>query len=188
MAGGRAIERPCRVPTPARESLAATDDETAAALDPAGERDQAFMELALAEAARAAVEGEVPVGCVVVGADGSVLGAGHNEREGLGDPTAHAEILALRRAAAAQGHWRLIGATAYVTLEPCPMCAGAMVNARIERVVWGADDPKAGAMKTLYSIGVDSKLNHTVVAESGLLADRCGEVLRSFFADLRARR
>jgi tRNA(adenine34) deaminase len=150
--------------------------------------DEAFMELALDEAAQAASIGEVPVGCVVVGADGRVLGSGHNERESLADPTAHAAILALRRAAAARGHWRLVGATVYVTLEPCPMCAGAMVNARVDRVVWGADDPKAGAMRTLYAIGLDGKLNHTVEVEPGVLGERCAEVLSGFFSGLRARR
>lgn len=140
------------------------------------------MERALAEAARAASVGEVPVGCVVVDADGRVLGTGHNERESRGDPTAHAEILALRRAAAVVGHWRLVGATAYVTLEPCPMCAGAMVNARVARVVWGADDPKAGAMRTLYAIGLDGRLNHAVAVRGGVLAERSAALLREFFA------
>ena len=120
--------------------------------------------------------------------EGVVLGAARNERELTGDPTAHAEILALRRAAATQGHWRLVDATAYVTLEPCPMCAGAMVNARVARVVWGADDPKAGALRSLYPIGVDGRLNHTVVAEGGVLAERCAGLLSEFFAELRRRR
>ncbi len=150
--------------------------------------DEAFMERALAEAARAATVGEVPVGAIVVGADGQVLATGHNEREARGDPTAHAEILAVQRAAAVIGHWRLVGATVYVTLEPCPMCAGAMVNARVTRVVWGADDPKAGAMKSLYTVGVDGRQNHTVEVTGGVLADRCAEVLRDFFAARRPRR
>jgi len=146
------------------------------------------MEAALAQAALAAARGEVPVGCVVVGDAGEVLGVGHNEREALGDPTAHAEILALQRAARATGHWRLVGATVYVTLEPCPMCAGAMVNARVARVVWAADDPKAGALRSLFSIGSDRRLNHTFVAEGGLLADRAAAILSEFFASLRASR
>ncbi len=146
------------------------------------------MARALEEGARAASAGEVPVGAVVVGAGGELLGVGHNERETRSDPTAHAEILALRRAATTTGHWRLVGATVYVTLEPCPMCAGAMVNARVERVVWGADDPKAGAMRTLYAIGRDGKLNHTVKVEAGVLAARCAEQLRAFFAARRPRR
>jgi tRNA(adenine34) deaminase len=144
------------------------------------------MALALAEAARALRHGDVPVGCVVVGPDGRVLGCGHNERELTGDPTAHAEILALRAAARAIGHWRLIGATAYVSLEPCPMCAGAFVNARVARVVWAADDPKAGAMRSKYAIGTDGRLNHTVACVSGVLADRSVALLRGFFAGKRA--
>jgi tRNA(adenine34) deaminase len=111
-------------------------------------QDHLAMALALAEAACASEHGDVPVGCVIVDAAGKVLAVAHNERERTGDPTAHAEIVALRRAAAVIGHWRLIGATAYVTLEPCAMCAGALVNARVERVVWAADDPKAGGMRS----------------------------------------
>ena len=150
------------------------------------ERDRPWMELALVEADLAAAEGEVPVGCVIVGADGLELARGHNRRENDADPTAHAEMIALRAAARALGTWRLEGATLYVTLEPCVMCAGALVNARIARVVWGCDDPKAGACRTLYAIGADVRLNHRYPAEGGLLAEACADRLRRFFAALRA--
>ncbi len=145
------------------------------------------MVLALAEAERAGRAGDVPVGCAVAASDGRVLALGRNEREVRGDPTAHAEIVALRRAAAAIGSWRLLEATVYVTLEPCAMCAGALVNARVGRVVWGADDPKWGAMVSRYAIGLDGKLNHTLTMTRGVLADRCVEVLRRFFAARRGR-
>lgn len=144
------------------------------------------MTEALAEADVAATEGEVPVGCVVVGADGVVLGRGHNRRENDGDPTAHAEMIALRAAARAIGSWRLEETTLYVTLEPCVMCAGAIVNARVPRVVWGCDDPKAGACKTLFTIGQDPRLNHRYEMTSGVLAEDCAARLRTFFAALRA--
>jgi len=147
--------------------------------------DKDFMDLAIAEAEKASALGEVPVGCVIVDGEGAVLARAHNEREGSGDPTAHAEILALRRAAEAIGHWRLVGATAYVTLEPCPMCAGAFVNARVPRVVYGASDPKAGATHSLYAIGLDGQLNHTFECVPGLEAARCGALLSRFFSRLR---
>lgn len=140
------------------------------------------MALALAEAERAERHGDVPIGCVVVDSSGKVLAVGHNERERTGDPTAHAEIVTLRRAAAVVGHWRLLGATLYVTLEPCPMCAGALVNARVERVVWAADDPKAGGMRSKYTIGADGALNHAVTCVSGVLAERSAALLRRFFS------
>ena len=142
------------------------------------------MKEALAEARQAAGEGEVPIGAVVV-ADGRIVGRGRNARERLNDPTAHAEILALQEAARALGRWRLSGATIYATLEPCPMCAGALVNARIDRLVFGVPDPKAGAVGTLFDIPRDSRLNHRVKVESGILADECGELLRSFFQERR---
>jgi tRNA(adenine34) deaminase len=123
---------------------------------------------------------------VVAGLGGRVLAAAHNERELTGDPTAHAEILALRAASRAIGHWRLLGATVYVTLEPCAMCAGALVNARVGRVVWAADDPKWGAMRSRYEIGVDGRLNHAVAVTAGVLADRSVELLRRFFSEKRA--
>jgi tRNA(adenine34) deaminase len=147
--------------------------------------DAGWMQVALAEAAVAAAAGEVPVGCVLVGADGVELARGHNLREALEDPTAHAEVVAMRAAATALGTWRLEKVTAYVTLEPCVMCAGAFVNARIGRVVYGCDDPKAGAVATLYQLGADARLNHRYEVVGGVEAEACAEVLRAFF---RARR
>jgi tRNA(adenine34) deaminase len=146
--------------------------------------DETFMAEALAEARLAASEGEVPIGAVVA-FDGRVVGRGRNARERLRDPTAHAEILALQEAARALGRWRLTGATIYATLEPCPMCAGALVNARIDRLVYGVPDPKAGAVDTLFDVVRSPRLNHRVAVTSGVLAAECGEVLREFF---RARR
>ena len=142
------------------------------------------MELALDEARAAAAEGEVPVGAVCV-VDGRVVAQRHNERERTGDPTAHAELLALRDAAAALGRWRLGDATIVVTLEPCPMCAGAMVAARLGRLVYGAADPKAGACGTLYNLCADPRLNHEVPVTGGVRAAECGALLTSFFADRR---
>jgi tRNA(adenine34) deaminase len=139
---------------------------------------------ALAAADTAAAIGEVPVGAVVV-VNGEVVAVAHNERETTNDPTAHAEVVALRRAAEALGSWRLLGADLYVTMEPCPMCAGALVNARLSRVVYGCDDPKAGAARTLYRLLDDARLNHRVQVFPGVLAAECGAVLRSFFSRLR---
>jgi tRNA(adenine34) deaminase len=157
-------------------------------LDPAhDERDVSWMNLALAEADAAAAEGEVPVGCVVVDETGTELGRGRNARETLNDPTAHAEMIAIRAAAARIGGWRLEGATAYVTLEPCAMCAGALVLARVARVVYGCADPKAGAVATLYAIGRDSRLNHRFEVLAGVLETECSDRLRRFFAELRSR-
>ncbi len=153
-------------------------------IDPSTD-DEALMRLALAEAERAGADGDVPVGAVVVDAQGNLIGSGRNRREVDLDPTAHAEIVALRAAAVARGAWRLEGATLFVTLEPCPMCAGALVNARVRRVVYGCTDPKAGAIATRYTIGVDGLLNHTFEVRGGVLAESCAELLRSFF---RARR
>jgi tRNA(adenine34) deaminase len=149
-------------------------------------RDRRWMTEALAEADAAATEGEVPVGCVIVGEDGALLARGHNRRESEDDPTAHAEMIALRAAARALGSWRLERTTLYVTLEPCVMCAGAIVNARVPRVVWGCDDPKAGACKTLYTIGQDARLNHRYEMTDGVLGEECAARLRTFFAALRA--
>ena len=144
------------------------------------------MDLAIAEAERAVAHGDVPIGAVVVrhDADGrhTVVASRHNERELTGDPTAHAEILALRDAAVAVGHWRLIDCTLVVTLEPCVMCAGSLVNARIGRVVYGATDPKAGAVGSLYDVLADARLNHRPPVTKGVQAERCGDLLRSFFA------
>lgn len=140
--------------------------------------------LALAEAA--AARGDVPVGAVLV-QDGRVTGEGHNRREIEADPTGHAEIVALRDACRSAGRWRVDGATLYVTLEPCAMCAGAIVNARVARLVYGADDPKAGAVRSLYEICTDPRLNHRVEVRAGVLADPCASLLREFFARARAR-
>lgn len=149
--------------------------------------DQTFMRAALEEARLALSHGEVPVGCVVV-VGGEIVGRGHNLRETLQDPTAHAEMVAVREAAAKLASWRLVGATLYVTLEPCPMCAGALVNARVERVVYGAADPKAGATSTLYAIGSDPRLNHRFELVSGVMAEECGAILKEFFGAIRAAR
>jgi tRNA(adenine34) deaminase len=140
-----------------------------------------WMEEAIAEAELAAAHDDVPIGAVVV-RDGEVLARAHNRREVDGDPTAHAEILALRTASQARGSWRLEGCTLYVTLEPCTMCAGALVLARLDRVVFGADDPKAGAVGAIYDIPRDPRLNHRVEVVRGVEADRCGALLRRFFA------
>jgi tRNA(adenine34) deaminase len=148
--------------------------------------DAQWMRAALAEADRAAALGEVPVGCVIVDPSGRELVAAHNRRETEFDPTAHAEIVALRAAARAKGTWRLEGCSLFVTLEPCVMCAGALVNARIERVVWGCDDPKAGACVTLFNIGQDARLNHRFEIARGVLEEECGDRLRRFFASLRS--
>jgi len=142
------------------------------------------MRLALVEAAQAAMLGEVPVGAVVLLGE-QILGVGGNRRESLSDPTAHAEILAIRQAAQATGSWRLCDATIYVTQEPCPMCAGALVNARIKRLVYGCGNPKAGAVRTLFQIAEDPRLNHRMEVRAGVLADECGGMLTAFFRSLR---
>jgi len=142
------------------------------------------MREALREAGRAAELGEVPVGAVAVRRN-QVIARGRNLRERTQDPTAHAELIALRRAAARLGTFRLDEVTIYVTLEPCPMCAGSMVNGRVGRVVWGADDPKAGAMRSLFTLGDDPRLNHRCALQGGVLADECGAILSDFFASLR---
>ena len=147
------------------------------------EREEA-MRAALREAAQAEADGDVPIGAVVV-VEGKIVAARHNERELTGDPTAHAEVLALRDAAAVLGSWRLHGATLVVTLEPCPMCAGAAVAARVDRVVFGAFDPKSGACGSLYNLCADPRLNHEPEVEGGVLADDCGEVLRRYFSKKR---
>jgi tRNA(adenine34) deaminase len=149
--------------------------------------DETWMNQALDLARAAAAGGEVPIGCVVVHDPTSrVVGRGANRRVTDHDPTAHAEILALREAGQALGHWRLLDCTVYVTLEPCPMCAGAIVNARVPRLVYGCDDPKAGAVRTLYRLCEDERLNHRVEVHSGVLANECGELLREFFRAQRA--
>ena len=146
------------------------------------------MAAALELARRAPDHGDVPVGAVVVAADGTVVGRGHNDREGAGDPTAHAEVLALRAAAASTGAWRLTGCTLVVTLEPCTMCAGALVLARVDRVVYGAADPKAGAAGSLWDVVRDRRLNHRPEVVAGVLADECSAVLRAFFEGRRGLR
>ena len=146
------------------------------------------MREALGWAEQAASWGDVPIGALIVDADGEVIATAANERELTGDPTAHAEVLALRRAAAALGArhgergWELTGCTLVVTLEPCAMCAGALVNARVERLVYGAHDPKAGAVASVFDIVRDPRLNHRVEVVSGVLADQASEVLRAFFS------
>jgi tRNA(adenine34) deaminase len=139
------------------------------------------MEMALEEAKSAADEDEVPIGAVIVSFERGVIGRAHNQREQLHDPTAHAEMIAITQAASALHSWRLEKCALYVTLEPCPMCAGAVVQARIPFVVYGAVDPKAGACDTLYQITADPRLNHRAQVIGGVLAERCAEVLSNFF-------
>ncbi|HET9955794.1 MAG TPA: tRNA adenosine(34) deaminase TadA [Polyangiaceae bacterium] len=150
------------------------------------ELDHEWMRLALDEADRALEHDDVPVGCVVVSRDGVLLARDHNRREQHQDPTAHAELLGLRAAARANGHWRLEGATVYVTLEPCCMCAGALVHARVARLVYGATDKKAGAVESLFTITTDPRLNHRLQVSSGVLGEEGGQRLTAFFARLRA--
>ncbi|HEX6888152.1 MAG TPA: nucleoside deaminase [Candidatus Nanopelagicales bacterium] len=147
--------------------------------------DEAAMRAALAEAALALPAGDVPIGALVLDAAGAVLGRGHNRREAGADPTAHAEVLALRDAAHHLGRWRLDDCLLVVTLEPCPMCAGALWASRIGGVVFGAENADAGALGTLYHLGQDPRLNHEFPVRPRVLADDCGELLRAFFADRR---
>ncbi|RJQ42198.1 MAG: nucleoside deaminase [Gaiellales bacterium] len=153
-------------------------------MTPASAADLRFMQQALEEARRAAARGEVPVGAVIEHGGGIIAAAG-NEREERGDPTAHAEMIAIRQAARRLGGWRLPGCTIYVTIEPCPMCAGAIYQARIERLVYGASDDKAGAAGTLYDITRDERLNHHTEVTPGVLADESAAVLREFFSSRR---
>ncbi len=148
--------------------------------------DVGFMKLALQQADLAALDGDVPVGCVVVESNGNVIARGRNRRERDADPTAHGEIVAIRAAAQQIGHWRLCDTTLYVTMEPCPMCAGAIINARVRRVVFGCPDLKAGAVTSLYTLLGDSRLNHQCEVSGGVLSDECAQRLKSFFARLRA--
>ncbi|HZL35038.1 MAG TPA: tRNA adenosine(34) deaminase TadA [Tepidisphaeraceae bacterium] len=148
---------------------------------------QHWMHEALAQARVGGALGEVPIGCVIVNdVNGQVIGQGCNRRQTDRDPTAHAEIIALREAGRSLGDWRLLDCTIYVTLEPCPMCAGALVNARIPRLVYGCADPKAGAVRTLFQICEDARLNHRVEVAQGVLADECAELLKGFFREQRA--
>jgi tRNA(adenine34) deaminase len=144
-----------------------------------------LMRAAIEQARRAGVAGDVPIGAVVA-RDGEIIGSGSNRRIVDADPTAHAEMIAIRSAAEVLGDWRLTGCTMAVTLEPCPMCAGAILLARIDRLIYGAADPKAGAVDTLYRICSDERLNHRVEIVSGVLAEECGEMLTEFFRRQRA--
>ncbi|MFH1023542.1 MAG: tRNA adenosine(34) deaminase TadA [Planctomycetota bacterium] len=150
-----------------------------------GERDHRFMQEALKEARRAFRKKEVPVGAIIVHGD-RIIARAHNSRETLKDPTAHAEMIAITQAAEALENWRLTGTTLYVTLEPCPMCAGALVQARVERIVFGARDPKAGACGSLYDIARDNRLNHRLAVTDGIEAEACGKLLTDFFLAKRA--
>ncbi len=147
--------------------------------------DERWMTRAIDQARRAFDEDEVPVGAVVVH-DGQIIGEGYNQRESLQDPTAHAEMIAITQASAALQSWRLIDCVLYVTLEPCPMCAGAIVQARLPTLVYGTTDPKAGACDSLYQITTDARLNHRVNVRSGVLRDACRSILQEFFAEQRA--
>jgi tRNA(adenine34) deaminase len=149
--------------------------------------DEQYMQLALEQAREAATADEAPVGAVIV-SSGRVIAVARNEREALRDPTAHAEMVAITQAAAALQNWRLENCTLYVTLEPCPMCAGAIVLARIPRVVFGARDPKGGAVRSLYQLLEDDRLNHRVDVVEGVLSEPCGMVLSEFFKEKRRRR
>lgn len=150
-----------------------------------GPDDSHWMRHALALAQRAAAEGEVPVGAVVVDSEGQILGEGWNRPIAAHDPTAHAEIQALRAAAEKVGNYRLVGATLYVTLEPCPMCAGAMVHARVRRVVYGAADPRSGAAGSVFNLLQSEQLNHRAEVTGGVLSEACGALLRGFFRERR---
>lgn len=148
--------------------------------------DEHWMRAAIEEAKHASDRGEVPVGAVIVHEE-KIIGRGYNLRESQQDPTAHAEMIALREAAAELGSWRILDTSLYVTLEPCPMCAGALINARVPRVVWGCDDPKAGATRTLYTLGDDPRLNHRFESVPGVLGSACASLLSEFFAGIRAK-
>jgi len=162
------------------------DDDTAEdfTLLPGMQPHDRWMRVALDEARAAADEDEVPVGAVIVAA-GRVIASAHNQREQLADPTAHAEMISLTQAAAALGSWRLEQCTLYVTLEPCPMCAGAILQARVPVVIWGAADPKAGAVESLYRLFEDQRLNHRVQHTGHVMAEECGRILSDFFRQKR---
>ena len=148
------------------------------------DRDRAYMQLALDVAKEAYREGEVPVGAVLV-KEGEVIATGYNQRERLQDPTAHAELMAIRAAAELMGAWRLTNTTLYVTLEPCAMCAGAMIQARVARLVFGTHDPKAGACGSICNLPAETRFNHRVIVQSGILAEDCSHLLKQFFQQLR---
>ncbi len=143
------------------------------------------MQAALAEAELARAKGEVPIGAVIV-LDGKIVGRGHNLRETSNDPTTHAEMVAIREAAETIGHWRLLDTTLYVTLEPCVMCMGAIILARIPRLVYGCRDPRAGAVGSIYDFSQDERFNHTVEVTEGVLGEECSQRLSAFFKELRA--
>jgi len=153
-------------------------------LRPTDNEDEQFMRMALEEAKKAGQEGEVPVGAVLV-SSGQVIARGRNRPIALCDPTAHAEILTLREGAAKVGNYRLPGCTLYVTIEPCAMCAGALLQARVGRLVFGAEDPRAGGVRSLYTLLEDKRLNHRVEVTSGVLLQECREILRGFFQERR---
>jgi len=144
------------------------------------EQNERWMKVAVDQAEIAAENGDVPIGAVII-YKGQIIGKAYNQREQLNDPTAHAEIIALTQAAEFVGGWRLDGCTIYVTLEPCPMCAGALVLARMDRLVYGCDDPKTGAVKSLFNIVQDNRLNHQLEVSSGVLAEECSKLLQKFF-------
>lgn len=167
-----------------RQQAKASETASADSLTDLNSLDQFFMGFALAEARRACDAGEVPIGAVVV-IDNQIVGSGHNQPIGLNDPTAHAEILTIRRAAERIANYRLTGATLYVTIEPCAMCAGAMVNARIKRLVYGAAEIRAGAVDSVFQICNNSSLNHQVEVTSGVRAEECRELMQAFFRQRR---
>lgn len=183
--GRRRADAPGHVPDTGDMTVPPTtppsDPRPSPAPDPLRDPWIAPMRRALDEAGRAPGTGDVPVGAVVLSADGTVLGTGHNEREATGDPTAHAEVLALREAAKAVGEWRLTGCTLLVTLEPCTMCAGAIVLSRVDRVVYGARDAKAGAAGSLWDVIRDRRLNHRPEVITGVLEADCAALLTDFF-------
>lgn len=181
MAHAVSVPDPDPVPTPGAEHVRTPGPDPVRTPDPVRDPWRDAMRLALAEADAAAPAGDVPVGAVVLAADGTVLSRAHNEREAAGDPTAHAEVLALRRAAAVTGEWRLTGCTLVVTLEPCVMCAGALVQSRVERVVFGALDEKAGAAGSLWDLVRDRRLNHRPEVIHGVLGEECAAQLTAFF-------
>ena len=146
---------------------------------------QTYMKIALGEAEKAYKKGEIPIGAMIITNDGRILGKAHNETITRNDPTAHAEILALRQAAETVKNYRLIETKMYVTVEPCLMCAGALIHARVEEIIFGAFDPKWGALKSLYQVGEDARLNHQIKVTSGILESDCGEIIQRFFEERR---
>jgi len=164
--------------------LTSRDGARAIDLRPVHSEDEYFMAMALEEAIKAGEEGEVPIGAVLV-ADGQMIARSHNRPIALSDPTAHAEILVLREGAGKFGNYRLSGSTLYVTLEPCAMCAGALLQARVKRLVFGAEDPKAGAVRSFYLLLEDARQNHRVEVTGGVFQENCRQVLRQFFQERR---